>query len=203
MPVTLRGPAHCLTENRPHARQTVADKNCDSLVLDNPVDKTINNTANDETEIVHLHRKSADECALMVLLGNRQHKALWDSGAGKCVMSFDCYQSIPTKYKTELYPSRIKIKAANGTFITNKGECDLTFVIGDERLTFPFLCSDQLSQQIILGHNFAKAFLIGTWWDQNDNMYLARYGKPFEQIIPSSTINALVICTESIVIPPY
>ena len=77
------------------------------------------------------------------------------------------------------------------------------FVICDERFTFPFLCSDQLSQQIILGHNFAKAFHIGTWWDQDDNMYLTRYGKPFEQTIPSSTINALVFCTESMVIPPY
>ena len=91
MPVTLRGPVHYLTENSPNASQTVADKNCDNLVLDNPADKTVNNTTNDDTEIVHLHRKSADECALMVLLGNRHHKALWDSGDGKCVMSFDCY----------------------------------------------------------------------------------------------------------------
>ena len=88
-------------------------------------------------------------------------------------------------------------------FFTNKGECDLTFVIGDERFTFPFLCSDQLSQLIILGHNFAKAFHTGTWWDQDDNMYLTRYGKQFEQTIWSSTINALVLCTESIGIPPY
>ena len=99
----------------------------------------------------------------MVLIGNRHKKALWDSCAGKCVISFDCYQSIPIKYKTEVYPSIIKIKAANGTVITNKGECDLTFVIGDEKFTFPFLCSDQLSQPIILGHNFAKVFNIGTW----------------------------------------
>ena len=76
-------------------------------------------------------------------------------------------------------------------------------MIGDERFRFPFLCSDQLSQQIILGHNFAKAFHIGTWGDQDDNMYLTRYGKPFGQTTPSSTINALVICTDSIVIPPY
>ena len=121
LPVTLRGPIHCLTENRPHASQTVADKNCDNLVLDNPVDRTVNNTANDDTEIVHLHRKSADECALIVLLGHRHHKALWDSGAGKCVISFDCYQSIPTKYKTVLYPSSIKIKAAQWPLYYQQG----------------------------------------------------------------------------------
>ena len=96
MPVTLRGPKHHLTENRQHASQTVGDKNY-NLVLDNPVDKTVNNTANDDTEILHLNRKSADECALMVLIENRHHKALWDSGAGKCVISCDCYQTIPTK----------------------------------------------------------------------------------------------------------
>ena len=56
-------------------------------MLDNPVDKTVNNTINDDTEIVHLNRKSSDECALMVLIGNKCHRALWDSGAGKCVIS--------------------------------------------------------------------------------------------------------------------
>ena len=76
-------------------------------------------------------------------------------------------------------------------------------MIGDERLTFPFLCSDQLSQQIILGHSLLKAFHIGTCWDQDDNMYLTRHSKPLELTIPSSTSNALVFCTESIAIPPY
>ena len=79
----------------------------------------------------------------------------------------------------------------------------MTFVIGDERFTFPFFSSDQLSQQTIVGNNFSKAFHIGNWWDQDDSMYLTRPCKPFEQTIPSSTINALAFCTESIVIPPY
>ena len=91
---------------------------------------------------------------LWFFMGNRHHKALWDSGACKCVISFNCYQSIPTKYKTELYPSRIKPKAANGTFITNKGECDLTFVIGDERFTFSF----PLLRSIIPTNHFGSQF---------------------------------------------
>ena len=57
--------------------------------------------------------------------------------------------------------------------------------------------------KIILGHNLAKTFHIGTWWDQDDTMYLTRNGKPFEQTIPTSTINALVFCTKSTIIPPY
>ena len=87
MPITLRGPEHYLTENRQHASQTVADINSNDLVLDNPVDMAVNNTANDDTEIVHLHRKSIHKCALMDLIGNRHQKALWDSGAGKYVIS--------------------------------------------------------------------------------------------------------------------
>ena len=62
-------------------------------MLHNPVDKSVNKTANDDTVILHLHRKTADECALKWF-----SKALWDSGAGKCVISFDWYQNIPTKY---------------------------------------------------------------------------------------------------------
>ena len=80
---------------------------------------------------------------------------------------------------------------------------NITFVIDVERFEFPFLCSDQLSQQVILGHNFAKAFHIDTWWDQpNDIGYLTFNGKPIEQIIPFSTTNALVFCTEGTIIPP-
>ena len=78
-------------------------------------------------------------------------------GQEQCVLSFDCYNAIPAKYKTDLLTSPIKIKAANGTLIENKGECDITFKIGPIRFTFPFLCSTQLSQQFILGYNFSKA----------------------------------------------
>ena len=129
----------------------------------------------------------------MVLIRNTHHKVLWDSGAGKCVIYFDCYECIPTIYKTELYLSRIKIKSCQWHLINNKGDCNLTYVIGDERFTFSFLCSNQLPPKIILGHNFAKAFHTGTWWDQGDNMYMTRHGKLFEQTIP--IINALVFCT--------
>ena len=68
---------------------------------------------------------------------------------------------------------------------------------------FPILCSDQLSPKNILGHNFGKAFHIGTWWNQDDEMYQTGHGKPFEQTIPTCTISALVFYTESTVIPPY
>ena len=113
-----------------------------------------------ETKIIHIGRKSHNECAVITTIGNRSQKALWDSGSGRCVISFDCYNSLHQKYKTELFPSTIRIKAANGTFIMNKGECDITLRIDDEQFTFPFLCSDQLLQQMIIGHNFSKAYYI-------------------------------------------
>ena len=218
----LRGNNTCLNYNRLQGSQN-ADVNItkSDTVNKNPVlhdqhvftkvklstDEPCTNVTHDlteEAEVVHINRKSADECALMLLIGNRDHKALWDADADRYVMSYDCYQSIPQKCKTELFDSRRRIKAANGTYIKNNREWDITFVIGDERFVVPFPCSDQLSQQVILGHKFAKALHIGTWWDQpNDIEYLMLNGKPVEQIIPSSTIKALVFCTESTIIPPY
>ena len=56
---------------------------------------------------------------------------------------------------SDLFTNDIRLIAANGTFIRNKGECGVSFKIGQERFRFPFLCSDQLSQELILGHNFA------------------------------------------------
>ena len=79
----------------------------------------ITHNLTEEADFVHVNRKSGDECTLMLLIGNRHHKALWDTGAGKCVMSYECYQSIPQKYKTELSDSRIRIKASDGACIKN------------------------------------------------------------------------------------
>ena len=156
-----------------------------------------------ETEIVHIGRKSHNECAVKTKIGNRCQKALWDSGAGRCVMSFDCYNNLHPRYRTELFPSNVRIRATNGSFIANKGECDLILKINDERFTFPFLCSDQLSQQMILGHNFSKAYCIGTLWNADDVMSLTKNGIPFAEMLPTNDINAIVFCMESTVIPPY
>ena len=103
----------------------------------------------------------------------------------------------------ELFPSSVRIRATNGTFIANKGECDITLKINNERFTFPFLCLDQLSQQMILGHNFSKAYHIGMLWNADDVMSLTRNGIPFAETLPTYDINVLVFCMESTVIPPY
>lgn len=155
----------------------------------------------DETEIVHISKKN--ECAVMVQTGRKSLKALWDSGAAKCVLSYECYNSINNRYKTALYHSDVKIRAANGTYIQNKGECDLSFRIGSEKFTFHFLCSDQLTQGMILGHDLAKAFHIGTTWDVNDIMHLTKNGESFAETLPTRNLNALVFCAESIIIPPF
>ena len=121
-----------------------------------------------EAEIIHIGRRSQNKCAIITVIGDRSQKALWDSGAGREVISYDCYNSLHPKYKTELFPSSVKIRAANSTFIPNRGECDVTFKINKERFTFPFLCSDKLSQQMILGHNFSKEYCICTLWNVDD-----------------------------------
>ena len=82
------------------------------------------------TEIVHIGRKSQNECAVMVNAGKRSFKALWDSGTGRFVISYEYYNKISPKFKSDLFTSDIRLKAANGTFIRNKGECEISFKIG-------------------------------------------------------------------------
>ena len=60
-----------------------------------------------------------------------------------------------------------------------------------------------MSQQLILGHNFAKAFHIGTSWDANDTMSLTINGRAFAETIPAKYIQALVFCSEGAIVPPY
>ena len=129
------------------------DTNQDNNSYDNNVHSSIESKSQDvnssvhntpaETDLVHLGRRPQDECSLFIQTGKRSHKALWDSGAGQCVLSFDCYNAIPAKYKTDLFTSPIKIRAANGTLIENKGECDITFKIGP--INLPSLSFVQLS----------------------------------------------------------
>ena len=99
-----------------------------------------------------------------------------------------------------MYESSIQIRAANVSFIKNRGECDLTFKINNEQFTFPLFCSDQLSQQLIFGHNFAKAFHIGTSWDANDKMSLNINGREFAETIPTKDVQALVFCSEGAIV---
>ena len=55
------------------------------------VNSSVNNQALDETEIVHLGKSSNDDCSLFIQTGKKTHKALWDSGACKCVLSLESY----------------------------------------------------------------------------------------------------------------
>ena len=206
MPEPLRG--HNTNSHTIRHDTNLDNNSCDTNVhspiesKSQDVNSSVNNTPI-ETDLVHLGRRPQDECSLFIQTGKRSHKALWDSGAGQCVLSFDCYNAIPAKYKTDLFTSPIKIRAANGTLIENKGECDITFKIGPIKFTFPFLCSAQLSQEFILGYNFSKAFHIGTTWSADDTMSLTHQGKMIAQTISTKEINSIVFCCESTVIPPF
>ena len=176
---------------------------CHEKVIRHPSSPVHNTDIGAETEIVHIGRKSHNECAVITMIGARNQKVLWVSGAGRCVISYDCYNSPHPKYKMELFPSSVRIRAASGTFVANKGECDITLKLNNEMFTFPFLCLDQLSQQMILGYNFSKAYDNGMLWNADDVMSLTRNGIPFAETLPTNDINALVFCMESTVIPPY
>ena len=137
------------------------------------------------------------------MIDNRSQRALWDSGTGRCIISYDCYNSLHPKYRTELFPSGVRNRAMNRTFIANKGECDITLKINNERFTLPFLCLDQLSQQMILGYNFSKTYHTGTLWNADDVMSLTKNDIQFAEMLTTNDINALVFCMESTVTPPY
>ena len=63
--------------------------------------------------------------------------------------------------------------------------------------------AQSLSQQFILGHNFSRAFHIGTTWSPDDIMSLTYEGRPIAQTIPTRQINSIVFCCESMIIPPF
>ena len=75
--------------------------------------------------------------------------------------------------------------------------------MGTEKLTFPFLCSDQLSQAIISGHNFCNTLNIGTVWTSPDILSFTYDSQTIEQCVRTKGINALVFCAESTVILPF
>ena len=115
MPEPLRG--HNTNSHTIRHDTNLDNNSCDTSVhspiesKSQDVNSSVNNTPI-ETDLVHFGRRPQDECSLFIQTGKRSHKALWDSGAGQCVLSFDCYNAIPAKYKTDLFTSPIKIRAA-------------------------------------------------------------------------------------------
>ena len=112
-------------------------------------------------------------------IGDRDHKTLCNSGAGCCILSW-----------TVLFESPNKIRAINGSEIDNQDECDITFGIGWVEFTFPFLVSNALTQRIILGYNFSKAFHIGTTWNTRDQMCLPVKGHIIATTVSTTAISA-------------
>ena len=61
-----------------------------------------------ETEIVKIGTK--DDCSIIIKIGDRDYRTLWESGAGKCVISLEKYKKIPSKFKTELLKATSRLK---------------------------------------------------------------------------------------------
>ena len=89
-------------------------------VIRHPPSPVNNSNIGAVTEIVHIGRKSYNECAVITMIGARNQKALWGSCVGRCIISYDCYSSLHPKYKTELFPSSVRIRATKGTFLTTR-----------------------------------------------------------------------------------
>ena len=136
-------------------------------------------------------------------IGNRHQKTLWDSGAGTHVISFDCYQSIPTNYKTELYPSSIKNKSCKWHFYYQQRRvwldiCDWLWKV---HISFPLLRS--IIPTNYFGSQFCQSIphrhLEGSRWHYTpDNTWQTILADKLP-----TTINALVFCRERAVITPY
>ena len=142
----------------------------------------------------------------MATIGNRSYKAFWDSGAVKYVLSVDCYQSILPNSKQNYMKAASKSEQPMVLLLRTEGSAVKiikTFKINNEQFAFPFLCSDQLSQQFILGHNFARAFHIGTSWDTKYTMSLTINGRTFAETTPANDIQALVFYFEGAIVQPY
>ena len=90
--------------------------------------KSINTEENivnsdNETDIVHIGRNSQNECAIITSIGNTDQKALWDSGAGRCVnpmnVTIDCIPNTKLNYSqakleleqpmAHLYPTKANV----------------------------------------------------------------------------------------------
>ena len=102
---------------------------------------------NEPIEVVHIGKNLKGDHSLYIQIHDRDHKTLWNSGTGCCVISLDKYHKIPDKFKTELFENPIKKGTANGSEINNQEECDITFRIGLVKFPFPFLVSNALTQK--------------------------------------------------------
>ena len=56
----------------------------------------------EETEIFHLGKSFQNDCSLFIQTGKKSHETLWNSGACKCIILLESYQTVPNKYKNRI-----------------------------------------------------------------------------------------------------
>ena len=79
MPENLRG--NNLSKTNPGHNPILENHSVHKIENSINTDENIVNSDN-ETDIVHIGRKSQNECAVITSIGYRGQKALWDSRAG-------------------------------------------------------------------------------------------------------------------------
>ena len=195
-----RNALDCTNKSIDELSKSLDDTNTKSKKRLRNLDRNVISFSKADTEIVEINQNT--ECCIDIKIGDRKYKTLWDTGAGKCVISKEQYLSLPEKEKTPLLHSNVVIRGAEGSLIKNDGECEINFQLGPVKFTFPFLVSSALTQGIILGYNFKRAYKIGSDWTKNDEMYLKMKGQFLTTTISTKDINTLVQCTETTIIPP-
>ena len=84
--------------------------------------------------------------------------AILDTGADISVMSRQCYDSLPKKYKRKLGPKRLaNLSSVMGHTLMSLGSAQVQFEISDTKLSAPFKIIEGITRQILLGSDFLAA----------------------------------------------
>ena len=134
----------------------------------------------DANQIVYINTLVQSSCKIKT--GKRLHKAVFDTGTRKSVMSYFTYLLITDHLKTPLQPNYIWSTTANKTKLIKK--CPYWLLSNLEKVYTSIDCSRTLICCIFIGFNFITLYKVGLYWDGGKG-----YPKIGDQHIVSESID--------------
>ena len=106
-----------------------------------------------------------------VIVQNQQILSLFDTGATRSCMSYECYNKLPSRPDMKLL-THINVVSATGNNLLPLGYAEIELQIGSKTFTHKFIVCKTLHQPLIIGLDMQRQYRIGSDWTTSGEMYL-------------------------------
>lgn len=125
-------------------------------------DSRSNNISDTIKKVFNINlNESPNTC--LIKLYQRRYNALVDTGAEISVIHQNVFKSLPFKHK--LSKTNARLQSVNGGSLSVIGSTEISFYIGNQRLTHKFIVATGINKNVILGKDWLTKFGVRLYFD--------------------------------------